>query len=258
VVANLGEAIERLAARFRVFARAQRRAIRAREAATRMRGLFFASVSHDLKSPLNAILGFTELVRQGEVLTEDQQESLDQIERSGRELLALIETVLDAARVEAGQLSLVREPVEIADLLALAVEIGRDLGPRVAPPVEIAVSEPSVTVRVDRVQLARALAAYVGQACGPPVPPRSPRRRNQTRRSAELSLSLRREGSTAAELGALFDPQSWLRPQSRAGWRCARGGPVGGHAPWGERARRDARRQRDARRRDRAGDGRRA
>ncbi len=209
VVANLGEAIERLAARFRVFARAQRRAIRAREAATRMRGLFFASVSHDLKSPLNAILGFTELVRQGEVLTEDQQESLDQIERSGRELLALIETVLDAARVEAGQLSLVREPVEIADLLALAVEIGRDLGPRVAPPVEIAVSEPSVTVRVDRVQLARALAAYVGQALRASGP--TPVRLVAGTRpdgSAELSLSLRREGSTAAELGALFDPQS--------------------------------------------------
>ena len=63
VVAELGMAIERLAGRFRVFARAQERAIEAREAAARMRGLFFASVSHDLKSPLNAILGFTELVR---------------------------------------------------------------------------------------------------------------------------------------------------------------------------------------------------
>ncbi len=209
VVADLGEAIERLAARFRVFARAQRRAIRAREAATQMRGLFFASVSHDLKSPLNAILGFAELVRQGEPLTSDQTESLEQIERSGRELLALIETVLDAARVEAGQLSLVREPVMLGELLALAVEIGRDLGPRVAPPVEVAVSQWTATVSVDRVQLARALAAYVGQALrsSGPTPVRLVASSGADG-AAELALSLRREGSTAAELGALFDPQS--------------------------------------------------
>src|SRR5678815_287025 len=93
VIGELESAIERLAERFRVFARAQERAILAREAATRMRGLFFASVSHDLKSPLNAILGFAELVRL-EPLTTGQAESLDVIARRGRELLALIETCL--------------------------------------------------------------------------------------------------------------------------------------------------------------------
>src|SRR5262249_56857985 len=102
----LERAIELLAERFRVFARAQERAILAREAGTRTRGLFFASVSHDLKSPLNAILGFAELVRQ-DTLTPGQAESLEVIDRRGRELLALIETILDAARVEAGQLALV-------------------------------------------------------------------------------------------------------------------------------------------------------
>src|SRR4051812_6086644 len=69
VVAQLGSAIARLAGRFRVFAHAQERSIEARNAATRARGLFFASVSHDLKSPLNAILGFTELVRRAQFIT---------------------------------------------------------------------------------------------------------------------------------------------------------------------------------------------
>ncbi len=41
-----------------------------------MRGLFFASVSHDLKSPLNAILGFTELARKHEAVSAGQGESL--------------------------------------------------------------------------------------------------------------------------------------------------------------------------------------
>src|SRR5690606_21687672 len=112
VVAELGRAIDRLALRFRVFATAQERAIEARKAAARMRGLFFASVSHDLKAPLNAILGFTELARRMENVTPGQAESLDLIERRGRELLALIETILDAARVEAGQLTLVLDSTD--------------------------------------------------------------------------------------------------------------------------------------------------
>ena len=164
VVAELGAAIERLAARFRIFSRAQRQAIRSREAATRMRGLFFASVSHDLKSPLNAILGFSELIRQSEPLTDGQVESLTQIERGGRELLALIETVLDAARVEARQLSLVREPVPLDELLSQAIRIGHDLGGRYD--VEVVEDLPShpLTVQVDRIRMSRALGTFVGQA----------------------------------------------------------------------------------------------
>jgi signal transduction histidine kinase len=164
VVAELGAAIEKLAARFRIFARAQRQAIRAQEAATRMRGLFFASVSHDLKSPLNAILGFSELIRQSESLTTDQTESLTHIERSGRELLALIETVLDAARVEAGQLSLVREPVPVEDLFAQAIRIGHDLGGQYDMSIVEEVPATAPTLLVDRIRMGRALATFVGQA----------------------------------------------------------------------------------------------
>jgi len=164
VVAELGQAIERLADRFRVFARAQERAIEARAAITRMRGLFFASVSHDLKSPLNAILGFTELVRELEPVGAGQIESLDLIERRGRELLALIETILDAARVEAGQLTLIRDRVKISDLLGQAIEKGRDLGGD--RPVEVIgeISKGIPELEVDRLQIGRALATLIGHA----------------------------------------------------------------------------------------------
>jgi signal transduction histidine kinase len=160
VVAELEDGIERLAERFRVFARAQERSILAREAATRTRGLFFASVSHDLKSPLNAILGFAELVRL-EPLTPGQAESLDVIVKRGRELLALIETILDAARVEAGQLALVVERTKPADLFGDAFEKARDLvGDRSAEIVgEIGDSVGELVV--DRIRMARALATLV-------------------------------------------------------------------------------------------------
>jgi signal transduction histidine kinase len=164
VVARLGLAIERLAARFRVFAKAQERAITARKAAARMRGLFFASVSHDLKSPLNAILGFTALVRKSEVLSPGQSESLSLIDRRGRELLALIETILDAARVDAGQLSLLVDQCDVRSLLAEAVAKGKDLGGDRGIEIFTDVAHGVSTVRVDRVRMPRALATFIGHA----------------------------------------------------------------------------------------------
>jgi signal transduction histidine kinase len=164
VVTDLGSAIEHLADRFRIFAQAQERAIRLREATTRMRGLFFASVSHDLKTPLNAILGFAAVVRQGEELTEGQDESLAVIERSGRELLALIEMILDAARVEARQLQLVREPVTVGSLMQDIIEKGRHLAGD--NPVEVVgdIADGIGILEVDRVRLSSALATFVGHA----------------------------------------------------------------------------------------------
>src|SRR5262249_7929191 len=126
VVASLGHAIEDLTARFRVFAAAQERALDARAAAQRMRGLLFASVSHDLKSPLNAILGFAELVAQ-EDLTAAQYESLELITKRGRELLGLIETILDAARVEAEQLTLIPRHTDVKRLVTEGIRKAREL-----------------------------------------------------------------------------------------------------------------------------------
>ncbi|HEY4159981.1 MAG TPA: HAMP domain-containing sensor histidine kinase [Polyangiaceae bacterium] len=164
VVARLGSAIERLAERFHVFANAQERAISARKAAARMRGLFFASVSHDLKSPLNAILGFTELVRANEPLSDGQRESLELIGRRGRELLALIETILDAARVDAGQLSLVLDRSDVRSLVNEAVLKGKDLGGDRDVSVVIEISEELAPMRVDRVRMPRAMATFIGHA----------------------------------------------------------------------------------------------
>jgi signal transduction histidine kinase len=159
-VAEIEQGIERVAERFGVFAQAQERAILAREAATRMRGLFFASVSHDLKSPLNAILGFAELVRL-EPLTSGQAESLDVIDRRGRELLALIETILDAARVEAKQLALVVERVRTAELFRESSSKAGDLAGDPTFGIDFEIGDGASELVVDRVRLARALATLI-------------------------------------------------------------------------------------------------
>ena len=163
VVADLGRAIEELTGRFRVFAAAQERALEARAAAHRMRGLLFASVSHDLKSPLNAVLGFAELVGQG-ALTEAQRESLELIQTRGRELLGLIETILDAARVEAAQLELTPRPAQVARLVAEAVRKARELAGDADAAVVVDLSPGLPTVPADPAYAPRALAVIVAHA----------------------------------------------------------------------------------------------
>jgi K+-sensing histidine kinase KdpD len=163
VVARLGLAIEDLAERFRVFAAAQERALDAREAAQRMRGLLFASVSHDLKSPLNAILGFAELVGQ-EDLTAAQRESLGLITTRGRELLGLIEAILDAARVEAGQLTLEPQPTSVGWLIAGAIRKARELASDAVGEVVVEVGDMLPLISVDQAYATRAIAVIVGHA----------------------------------------------------------------------------------------------
>jgi signal transduction histidine kinase len=163
VVSGLGQAIEDLAERFRIFAAAQERALEARDAAQRMRGLLFASVSHDLKSPLNAVLGFAELVGQ-EPLTRAQRESLDLILKRGRELLALIETILDAARVEAGQLTLAPKPLDVATLVKEAVRKARELASDAGVEIAIEIAGDLPPVPVDAAYIARAVSTIIAHA----------------------------------------------------------------------------------------------
>jgi signal transduction histidine kinase len=125
-VATLMGVIEELGGVFREFASAQERAIEARAATERMRGLFLASMSHDLKAPLNSILGFAGLVMRGD-LTEGQRESVGIIEQRGKELLTLIQIILDSARVEAGELDVTPEWTMVGDVVMAAVLEAREL-----------------------------------------------------------------------------------------------------------------------------------
>ncbi|HEX6745831.1 MAG TPA: ATP-binding protein [Longimicrobium sp.] len=84
-----------------------RQALRAAESANAEKSRFLATMSHEIRTPINAILGYADLLDlevQGP-LTEGQRGYLDRVRASGRHLLALIEDVLDFARVEAGRMA---------------------------------------------------------------------------------------------------------------------------------------------------------
>ncbi|MBP6534955.1 MAG: response regulator, partial [Arenimonas sp.] len=79
---------------------------------------FLSSMSHELRSPLNAILGFAQLIDTGSPPPNDSQKaSIDQILLAGWYLLELINEVLDLALIESGKLSLSPEPVSVCDVL---------------------------------------------------------------------------------------------------------------------------------------------
>jgi PAS domain S-box-containing protein len=87
--------------------------------ANRAKDHFLASVSHELRTPLNAIIGFTGtlLMRLPGPLTADQEKQLRTVQSSGRHLLALINDLLDVARIEAGKVNLQPNEVDCGEVL---------------------------------------------------------------------------------------------------------------------------------------------
>jgi signal transduction histidine kinase len=98
------------------FAEAQRAKASA-EVASRAKSSFLANMSHELRTPLNAVLGYAQILQDEPGLSEFQANGLDKIRHGGEHLLALISDVLDLARIEAGKVELVLQPVNLSQLL---------------------------------------------------------------------------------------------------------------------------------------------
>jgi signal transduction histidine kinase len=152
---KLSGSLSELAQQFDQMREKEREGRRAMEQVQRLRTQFLASMSHDLRSPLNSILGFSALIASGTEgpVTAEQRESIQMITRSARDLLRLVTNILDSARLEAGRLKLRKQLTPAADILSQAVAEGRRMiGDR---PLEIEADIqpglPSVYVDADRV-----------------------------------------------------------------------------------------------------------
>lgn len=130
-------------------------AIRTAEAlsANETKSRFLAAVSHELRTPLNAILGFSDVLAGeyfGKLGNDRQREYVDLIRQSGAHLLAVVNTMLDMSRIEAGRYELLTEPFPLAEAVeacramldlqarnkgvTLTTRLGRNLGELVADP----------------------------------------------------------------------------------------------------------------------------
>jgi signal transduction histidine kinase len=92
------------------------RARREARAANHAKTAFLANMSHELRTPMNGIVGLTEQMAAGH--TPKSAETLAMVARSGRQMVALLDDLLDLSRVEAGRTSIETAPLSLADLLS--------------------------------------------------------------------------------------------------------------------------------------------
>ena len=84
------------------------------QSANEAKSRFLAAVSHELRTPLNAVLGFSEILIGeyfGKFENERQKEYVQLINQSGHHLLAVVNTMLDMSKIEAGRYELLKEAV---------------------------------------------------------------------------------------------------------------------------------------------------
>lgn len=127
---------------------------------------FLARMSHDLRQPLNAIVGYTDLLlmSEGEPLSARQRRHLGHVETASRQLLGLVNDLLDLGRVESGRLEIHAEPCNIAALLeeTLALFRTQTQNGRVALVLEIA--SPLGWLLADRVRVQQILHNLLSNA----------------------------------------------------------------------------------------------
>ncbi len=95
----------------------------AAEVANKAKSTFLANISHELPTPLNAILGFTQIMQRERGITRSQLENLAVINRSGEHLLALINDVLDMSKIETGRITLNPHSFDLHRLLDTTKEM---------------------------------------------------------------------------------------------------------------------------------------
>jgi two-component system CheB/CheR fusion protein len=97
----------------------------AAEAANRAKDEFLSILSHELRNPLNSLLGWAQLLRRRKVNEDTTTRGLEAIERSARAQTQLIEDLLDISRITSGKLRLNVSPTELASVIGAAIEVVR-------------------------------------------------------------------------------------------------------------------------------------
>jgi two-component system, cell cycle sensor histidine kinase and response regulator CckA len=127
------------------------------ERANQAKSEFLSRMSHELRTPLNAVLGFAQLLEM-DALSGEQQEHVQHILKGGRHLLALINEVLDIARIEAGRMTFSLEPVSLSSVLGEAVDLIRpQAGGRNIQLVVQSLCNEAIYVRADRQRVKQVL-----------------------------------------------------------------------------------------------------
>jgi signal transduction histidine kinase/CheY-like chemotaxis protein len=99
------------------------RAMESADRANRAKSRFLSDMSHEIRTPLNSILGYAQILCKDPTIPPHRRDAVQIIQRSGDHLAALIEDILDIARIEARKFDLKREPIDLAALIEQLVRM---------------------------------------------------------------------------------------------------------------------------------------
>jgi signal transduction histidine kinase len=136
------------------------------ETANKSKAHFVATISHELRTPMNAVLGYTALLAE-EVygpVSALQKEHLGRVRDSGSHLLALIEDLLGYARIEAGHETVSAETVRLADIVEQSLVLIRPIAERKGLRVRVEGSDAAVTLYTDPRKLKQVIVNVLANA----------------------------------------------------------------------------------------------
>ncbi|MFO0683317.1 MAG: HAMP domain-containing sensor histidine kinase [Sandaracinus sp.] len=185
-----------------------------------VRARFMAAMGHELRSPLNSITGFAQLLEDGSdgPLNDAQRENVMLVRRAAEELLTLLTDILDAARIEAGRFQLRKEWVAPVEVLTRALDRARALPELEGQQVEAQIQPGLGAIYVDRARLGQALCNVlraIGRAKRT-VHARVRESYEGERPVIRFEIHDRSRPITDAEAARLFDSDPAARPAGRS------------------------------------------
>jgi signal transduction histidine kinase len=137
------------------------------EAATHAKSRFLANMSHELRTPLNAIIGVSEMLHEDaeELEYNEFASPLQRVVRAGRDLLHLINEILDLSKIEAGKFELQIEPFDVAGMVRDAVTVATPMADRNRNRINTHYDDDSGSMTSDRTRVRQVLLNLLSNAC---------------------------------------------------------------------------------------------